>query len=80
MKFNRKDALDCIIDAKGNTSKALVYYILKNGCNGFRCRKCPLGAVCDHNPLHSRSYAIIVLQKVDEREREVAKLNNVNNK
>ena len=47
--------------------EAMLVYIMRNGCSGFRCGKCPLGLVCDRYPSHSRDYAFSVLTEARKR-------------
>ena len=66
MGFNKRDVRFCIKKTK-NIPAAMVLYIARNGCAQFRCKKCPLGIVCDHMPVHSRDYAASVLLEIKKR-------------
>ena len=66
MGFNKEEVLGSIRQSN-NVPEAMLVYIMRNGCSGFRCGKCPLGLVCDHYPSHSRDYAFSVLTEARKR-------------
>lgn len=70
MGLNGNKCYKYMVEAKGNTTKAMVIYIAKEGCNGFRCKRggCPLALICTHNPEDSRKYAILALQEAERIE------------
>lgn len=70
MKFNRTKVLRELYENNGNVPKAMVSYIFKHGCNGFRCKKCPLTLVCSHKPEYARTAALFVIDEVRKREIE----------
>jgi len=63
MGFARSEVIESLSVTK-NIPAAMVRYISRNGCNGFRCRECPLGLVCDHYPVHSQEVALKVISEV----------------
>ncbi len=69
MGFDKREVIHCMQNT-GNIPAAMVAYIARNGCSEFRCRKCPLGLVCDHYPEHSRGVAIEVIEKVSLYQKE----------
>ena len=72
MGFDKSEVLKCI-KGSNNVPEALLLYIARNGCAEFKCRKCPLGLVCDHYPVNSRNYAQAVLAKAHEKLEEMQK-------
>lgn len=64
MGFDKSEVLRCIRKS-GNIPLAMVRYISRNGCSEFRCRKCPLGLVCDHYPSSARGVAMTVLVEAE---------------
>lgn len=73
MKLKKGEATKAFIQAGGNVGKAMVIYIAKNGCSGFRCRSCVLKVVCSHHRNEASSYAIRTLVAVEEKEGEIAR-------
>ena len=71
MGFDKREARICMEQAHGNVAEGMVNYIVRNGCNGFKCKGCVLGKVCSHKPLEARSYAAAVLAEVDKRYSEM---------
>lgn len=67
MNFGKVKVADTLIDAQGNVPKAMVIYISRYGCNGFKCNKCPLGLICNHYPQNAEYFATIVLNEIDKR-------------
>lgn len=66
MGFDKREVRRCIRHTK-NVPAAMVLYIARNGCNGFKCRGCPVGTVCDHRPVNSRDYAAALLLEIKKR-------------
>lgn len=66
MKFEKIKVADTLINSKGNVPMAMVEYIFRYGCNGFKCKKCPLGIVCDHYPSNSQFFASKVLNRIEK--------------
>lgn len=66
MGFDKTEVLKSIRQTD-NIPEAMLVYIMRNGCSGFRCRKCPLGLVCDHHPVNSKDYAFAVLKEARKR-------------
>lgn len=62
--INKSEAALCLMSSK-NVPVAMVRYISRNGCNGFRCRKCPLTLVCTHRPADSIPVAVRVLAEAE---------------
>lgn len=62
MGINRNAAMETLLRSR-NVVEAMVLYIEERGCNGFKCRECPLTLVCDHYPAHSKDYAHEVILK-----------------
>ena len=62
MGLDRDKARKCFMEAGGNLPEAMAIYIMNNGCNGFACKSCILGKVCDHFPAHSKEVAFDVLR------------------
>lgn len=75
MKFDKKEAMRCMIEAKSNTSIAIVMYIAKNGCSSaaIKCKKCPIQLVCDHVATNAQMYAIRTMAAVEKRIEEIKK-------
>lgn len=62
-QINRKEAERCMKRSNGDAVSGMVFYIAKNGCNGFRCKGCVLGKLCSHKPSESRDYALRLMGK-----------------
>ena len=65
MGIDRAEAARTLLGSR-NVVEAMTVYIERNGCNGFRCKKCPLELVCDHYPSHARDYAHAVIERTRE--------------
>jgi hypothetical protein len=66
MGFDRQEVLKSV-RFTGNIPEAMLMYIARNGCSGFKCKGCVLGLVCSHRPVDSVSYAVAVLTEVNKR-------------
>jgi hypothetical protein len=64
MGLNKIKAAICLAQANGNVAEGMVRYIADNGCNGFRCKECPIKLVCSKKPTESKDYASYVLVQV----------------
>lgn len=71
MGLSKKEAHKAIQLAEGNIPKALLIYIMKNGCNGFRCKGCLLQKVCTRYPKDAVYIAAKVYNEVIKREEEL---------
>ena len=67
MGLSEEKVASCLMEAKGNVPMAETLYIAKFGCNGFKCKTCPITLVCNHNVTNAQSAAILVLGEIERR-------------
>lgn len=72
-KFDKREVLKSIRMSE-NVPMAMLTYISRNGCSGFRCRECPLGLVCTHVPGDAPSVALDVMKVVRKRMKAILEL------
>ncbi len=80
--IKKKMAKRYLKEVRGNVLEAELNYIALEGCNGFRCKGCICGLVCDHVPAHANNVAMGILRQVIEErsKKKVESLERINQK
>ena len=73
MGLSKEKVASCLVEANGNVFLAETLYIAKYGCNGFKCKTCPINLVCGHEIKKAQSAAVLVLGEIERRAEEKQK-------